>query len=62
MVQTINHVNLGIIMDCVNMTKVVYQMVLNKWVDSTNTVSDWKIYIVWTYNHYHHLGTYGYEA
>ncbi len=62
MVPTINDVNLGIMMDCVNITKVVYQVVLNKWVDSTNIVSDWKIYIVWAYNHYHHLGTYGYEA
>ncbi len=35
-----NHVNHGIIMECANITKVVYQVVLNKWVDSTSIVSD----------------------
>ncbi len=61
MAPTINHVNLGIIMECANITKLVYQVVLDKWVDSTNNVKDWQIYIVWTYNHYCHLGIYGYE-
>jgi hypothetical protein len=48
-------------MECANITKMVYQVVLDKWVDSTNIVNDWQIYIVWAYNHYHHLGIYGYE-
>jgi hypothetical protein len=44
MVPNTNHVSHGIIMECANIINVVYQAVLDKWVDSTNTISDWQIY------------------
>jgi hypothetical protein len=39
MVPTTNHFSYGIMVECVNIyiTRVVYQVVLDKWVDSTNS-------------------------
>jgi len=45
MVPNTNHVSHGIIMECANIINVAYQAVLDKWVDSTNTISDWQIYV-----------------